>query len=121
MGLLMFPWIVRSLPPSKGHEKSVFISFGFLNRAMRLPDQEYRDIPFSMIKKAEAILSKEYELAFGPTANSYNYHNVSSHLLKIREEGLFTDYSAYAFGRSYGDLGRIYIPGTLKFDRNIKY
>ena len=83
---------------------------------MRLPDEEYAEIPVSMIEKAEQLLSSQYELAFGPTANSYNYHIVSSHLREIRREGLFTDYSAYAFEGCYGDLRRSYIAGTRTFD-----
>ena len=73
-----------------------------------------------MVEKAEQILSSHYELAFGPTANSYNYHIVSSHLREIRQEGLFTDYSAYAFEGSYGDLRRSYIPGTRKSNIDIE-
>ena len=80
MGLFLFPIIVRCLPSSKGHEKSVFIAFGFLNRAVRLPDDEYQNINEDYIDSALNILEEHYEKAYGVTANTYNFHVISAHL-----------------------------------------
>ena len=64
----MFPVIVRHLEHGKGKEKSVFLAFGFLNRAMRMPDEEYNEIPEDCIDDALNILNEKYDQAYGETA-----------------------------------------------------
>ena len=117
LGLFAFPLIVRCLPKSKGNEKSVFMAFGFLNRAMRMPEEEYRGIPEAFLLEAMEILNGAYEAAYGRTANSYNYHIVASHLMDIRDKmnGPLTKYTAYPFEGSYGELRRAFMAGTRKF------
>ena len=114
MGLFLFPIVVRCLPVEKGHEKSVFISFGFLNRAMRLPEEEYEFVEESVIDDVTNILNDNYEKAYGQTAGSYNYHMVSAHLKEIRAQGPLTQYSAYPFEGSYSELRRSFSAGTRK-------
>ena len=118
MGLFAFPLIVRCIPQHKGHEKSVFISFGFLNRAMRLPEDEYQGIDQEMIDTAFNILEEHHEKAFGQTANTYNFHIISAHLKEIRAHGPLTTYTAYPFEGSYAELRRSFIPGTRKCSRH---
>ena len=111
--MFAFHILVSCMGRDKIHEKSVMLSFAFLSRAMRLPDAEYQYIPESMIDRASQILSEHHELAFGPTAGSYNYHIVGSHLKFIRDQiGSFTEHNAYVFESSYGDIRRSFIPGT---------
>ena len=86
--------ILRSLGPDRPHEKSVFLAYAFLSRAMRLPDVEYQAIPEEMIQEGESILNEHYPRAYGDTAGSYNFHIVSSHLQEIRRQGPMTDYNA---------------------------
>lgn len=114
MGLFLFPIIVRCLPSTKGHEKSVFIAFGFLNRAICLPDNEYRNINVDDIDSALNILEEHYEKAFGQTANMYNFHIISAHLKELRAHYPLTQHSAYVFEGSYADLRRSFVPGTRK-------
>lgn len=116
MGLFLFPLLVQSLGQGYGHEKSVFLSFAFLNRAVRLPDDEYALIPAEMFDEAVNILNEHYEEAFGSTAGSYNYHIVTSHLRELREfaEGPLTNYSAYPFEGMYADMRNTFIEGTRK-------
>lgn len=114
MGLFMFPVLVKCLGPQYGHEKSVFLSFGFLNRAVRMPDEEYNNIPEDMFLDAVNILNEHYEEAYGPTAGSYTFHIVGSHLREIREHGPMTKYSAYPFESMYGDMRRCFVEGTRK-------
>ena len=62
VGIYLFPIIVRCLPASgKGHEKSVFLAFSYLNRCMRLPEEEYQHVAEDMIDEALNILSDSYE------------------------------------------------------------
>ena len=114
MSLLLFPAILKCLGPDKRHEKSVFMSYSFLSRAMRMPDNEYMEIPEEMIDAATDILNRHYEAAFGPTAGTYNAHIVSSHLKQIREAGPFTNHNAYPFEGMYSDMRRSFVPGTRK-------
>ena len=114
MGLLLFPVIARHLEASKRHEKAVFLSFGFLNCAMRLPDQEYHCVPVGQIDDAIGILNESYEKAFGVTAQTYNFHIVASHLKELREQGPLTRYTAYPFEGSYAELRRSFQVGTRK-------
>lgn len=114
MGLFMFPAIVKCLGNGFGHEKSVFLSFGFLNRAVRMPDEEYENIPLDMFNDAVNILNDNYENAYGATAGSYNYHIVASHLRELREHGPLTRYSAYPFEGMYAQMRKCYVEGTRK-------
>lgn len=117
MGLLMFPVIVNVLGPGYGSEKSVFLSFGFMNRAVRMPDEEYKNIEEDMFVDAENILNEHYEKAFGQTAGSYNYHISSSHLRELRRHGPLTEYTAYPFEGMYAEMRKCYAPGTRKFKK----
>ena len=112
MSLFLFPLIVRALPHDKNHEKSVFLSFSFLSRAMRLPDAEYAAIPQEMIVEAESILNHHYPRAYGDTAGTYNFHIVASHLQEIRKQGPLTEFNAYPFEGLYAELRRSFVPGT---------
>ena len=112
MGLFMFPVLVKCLGEAYRHEKSVFLSFGFLNRAVRMPDEEYEQIPESMFDDAVNILNANYEEAYGPTSGTYNYHIVASHLKELREFGPLTKYSAYPFEGMYAELRRSFVEGT---------
>ena len=114
MSLFMFPMILRSLGNTRGHEKSVFLAFSFLSRAMRLPDKEYTRIPLEMLEEAESILNNHYPKAYGDTAGSYNFHIVGSHLREIRKQGPLTEYNAYPFEGVYSELRRSFVPGTRK-------
>ena len=114
MGLFLFPILVRCLPSSKEHEKSVFISFGFLNRAVRLPDDEYQNINEDLIDCALNILEEHYEKAYGVTANTYNFHVISAHLKELRAPYPLTQHTAYVFEGSYAELRRSFVPGTRK-------
>ena len=96
----MFPAILRNLGHDKGHEKSVFTAFGYLNRAMRLPEDEFLNIPEDHIDDALNILNEHYEQAYGRTANTYNYHIISAHLKEIRGQGPLTKFTAYPFESS---------------------
>ena len=87
VGLILFPILVRCLPADKGHEKSVFLSFCYLNRCMRLPDVEYLSVPQDPIDEAMNILNDHYEKEFGVTACRYNFHIVSAHLKELHEHG----------------------------------
>ena len=114
--MFSFHILVSCMGREKNHEKSVMLSFAFVSRAMRLPEAEYRVIPEEMINRASEILREAHEQAFGPTAGSYNYHIVSSHLQFIRQQiGPFTEHNAYVFESSYGDIRRSFMPGTRKF------
>ena len=104
--------ILRSLGANRSHEKSVFLSYSFLSRAMRLPDEEYGAIPEEMIVEAESILNEHYTAAYGETAGSYNFHIVGSHLREIRRQGPMTQYTAYPFEGLYAELRRSFVPGT---------
>ena len=112
--MFMFPSIIRSLPSDRPHEKSVFLSFSFLSKAMRLPDEEYVNIPEVMVEEAESILNAHYPRAYGDTAGSYNFHIVGSHLREIRAHGPLTEYNAYPFEGLYAELRRSFVPGTSK-------
>lgn len=114
MGLFLFPTIVKVLGVGYSHEKSVFLSFGFLNRAVRMPDNEYENLDPEMFDDAENILNEHYEKAYGTTAGSYNYHIVGSHLKELRFHGPLTNYTAYPFEGMYAELRKCYIPGTRK-------
>ena len=114
MSLFMFPLIIRSLPNEKRHEKSVFLAFSFLSRAVRLPDVKYRRIPEAMLEKAESILNNHYPKAYGDTAGSYNFHIVASHLREIRKQGPMTEFNAYPVEGLYSELRRSFVPGTSK-------
>ena len=113
MSLLMFPAILKCLP-DKPHEKSVFLSYCFLSRAMRLPDNEFRFIEEDMIDSVLDILNQHYEAAYGVTAGTYNAHIVSSHLKELRQFGSFTENNAYPFEGLYADMRRSFSPGTRK-------
>ena len=115
-----FHIIVSCLEEQKRAEKSTILAFAFLARAMRLPDDEFEQIPETMLDRASEILMIKHEEAFGATAGTYNFHIVSCHLKFIRESiGCFTDVNAYDFESSYGDIRRSFIPGTRKYKINI--
>ena len=115
LSMFTFHLLVSCMGREKTHEKSVILSFAFLSRAMRLPTEEYQNIPENMIDRASQILSEHHELAFGQTAGSYNYHIVGSHLKFIRNQiGSFTEHNAYVYESSYGDICRTFMPGTRK-------
>ena len=115
--MILFPALVKSLPRECDSEKAVFLSFGFLNRAVRLPDDEYAKVEEEMITDAVNILNTHYEKAYGATACSYNFHIVGSHLPEIREQGgPMTEYSAYPFEGLYAEMRACFSPGTRKFD-----
>ena len=90
----------------------MFLSYAFLSRAMRMPDEEYGGIPEGMVEEAESILNYHYPKAYGETAGSYNFHIVGSHLQEIRKQGPLTDYNAYPFEGLYAELRRSFVPGT---------
>ena len=48
------------------------MAFTFLNRAVRLPDQEYVMIDQDMLTMAEEIIDDLYNICFGDTACTYN-------------------------------------------------
>ena len=82
---------------------------------MRMPDEEYNEIPEDCIDDALNILNEKYDQAYGETANSYNYHIVCSHLKEIREvQGPLTNFTAYPFESSYSELRRSFQVGTRK-------
>lgn len=110
-----FPIVVEVLELQKFREKSVFLSFGFLARAFRLPDAEYEELKEDDIREATNILADSYEAAYGITACNYNYHHVTAHLLKYRKKGPFTDFSAYQYEGTYAGVRRSFCPGTRKF------
>ena len=113
--MFAFHILIACLEPSKKYENPLILAFAFLSRAMRLPTAEYEAIPDEIIERASIILSECHEKAFGPTAGTYNYHIVGSHLKFIREQiGPFTDMNAYIFESSYGDMRRSYMVGTRK-------
>ena len=112
--MYLFPMIVRALGPLKIHEQSVFLSYAFLSRCMRMPDDEFEVIPDAMITKATDILNHHYIAAYGETAATYNFHIVGSHLQEIRQHGPFTRYNAYPFEGLYAELRRSFVPGTSK-------
>ena len=115
LSMYAFPILIGCLGAEKSNEKSVLLSFAFLSRAMRLPEEEYQKIPAEMIDRASNILLECHEKAFGPTAGTYNYHIVGCHLPFIREQlGSFSKISAYCFESSYGDMRRNFMPGTRK-------
>ena len=112
--LFFFPIAVKCLEIEKFCEKAVFISFSFLSRAFRLPDDEFSQVPELELQEAVNILVHNYEGAFGLTACNYNYHHVTSHLKKYREKGPFTEFSAYAFEGTYAMVRRSFTPGTRR-------
>ena len=116
VGTFLFPLLVRCLGQDKPHEKSIFISLGYLSRAMRLPDEEYNAIDRDIIADASNIFNEHYAAAFGPTAGSYNFHLFGSHLEEIREflGGPFTASNAYPFEAQYAEMRRSYTSGTRK-------
>jgi len=115
VGLYLFPIIVRCLPASgKGHEKSVFLAFSYLNRCMRLPEEEYQHVAEDMIDEALNILSDSYEKAYGLTACTYNYHLVTAHFKHLRAHGPLTTHTAYPYESSYAEVRRSFVAGTRK-------
>ena len=113
--MFAFHVMMACMEPGKNHERSILLSFAFLARAMRLPDNEYNYVLQSSIDKAGDILNESHERAFGQTAGTYNYHIVGCHLDFLRQNlGSFTDTNAYMFESSYGDLRRNFMPGTRK-------
>ena len=116
VGMFMFPVLIRHLESSKGHEKSVFLAFSYMNRAVRMPQEEYSEIPEDSFNDALNILNENYDQAYGETANSYNFHIVSAHLKEIREQqGPLTNFTAYPFESSYAELRRSFQVATRKF------
>lgn len=114
MSLFLFHHIIHCLEPAKHHEKLVFLSFSFLSRSMRLPEEEYECVPEAMVDRAVLILNNHYEAAYGITAGTYNYHIVASHLKEIREAGPLTCNNAYPFESTYSEVRRCFQPGTRK-------
>ena len=113
-GLFHLPIILPCLPREKNGEKSIYMAFTFLNRAVRLPDQEYVMIDQDMLTMAEEIIDDLYKICFGDTACTYNFHHTVTHLRHIRDKlgGPLTKLSAYPFEGSYSDMRRSFIPGT---------
>ena len=85
-----------------------------MNRVVRLPENEYQHIGRELFKDAENILNHNYEKVYGPTAGTYNFHIVGSHLDEIREHGTLTTYSAYPFEGMYAEMRQCFTPGTRK-------
>ena len=104
--MMLFPALVKSLPRGQYEaESAVFLSFGFLNRAVRQPENEYQLVQEEMFTDATNILNENYEKAFGATACSQNFHLVGSHLREIWEEcGPMMNYSAYPFEGLYAEI-----------------
>ena len=115
MTMFLFPLILECLEIEKFREKSVFLSYAFLVRAFRLPDEEFELVSQNNIDEAVNILVHSYEGAFGQTACTYNYHHVVSHLSKYREKGPFTEFSAYGYEGTYATVRRSFCPGTRKY------
>ena len=113
--MFAFPVIAKCLEPAKLKEKKIFIAFGFLSRAYRLPEDEYEFVPRRILDTATDYINDNYTHAFGETAGSYNYHIVSAHLPEIRDlQGPFTCHNAYPFEGSYAEMRKSFIPGTRK-------
>ena len=94
------------------------MSFCFLSRCMRLPEEEYELVKDDMIDEALNILNDHYDKAYGLTANTYNFHIISAHMKQLREHGPLTKYTAYPFESSYSELRRSFVPGTRKLKKN---
>lgn len=114
--------IAKCLQPEKVREKKIFIAYGFLSRAYRLPEDEYEFVPHEMLQTATEFINDNYAEAYGETAGSYNFHFVSAHLPEIREkQGPFTEHNAYPFEGSYAEMRKSFIPGTRKSTYIQKY
>ena len=112
--MYLFPIVLECLELEKFREKSVFLAFGFIARAFRLPDAEFALVKKEDLDEAVNILVVNFEGAFGLTAGNYNYHHVVSHLQKYREKGPFTETSAYGYEGTYATVRRSFCPGTRK-------
>ena len=118
--LFHFPIVLHCLEEEKQNEILVFLSYAFLSRAVRLPEEEYQMVPPDMLQLAIDILVPNYTEAYGVTAGTYNSHHVFAHLLEIREElGPLTQHTSYPFEGTYAELRRSFQAGTPNVSKQI--
>jgi len=112
--MAFFPCILKSLGEGKSEEKKLITAYAFLCRAVRLPENEFEQVPNEMLEEAVAIMTTSFFKCFDETSGTYNAHIVLCHLQFIRQNWDFNKHSAYAFEALYAEMRNSFVPGTCK-------
>ena len=109
--VIFFPLITKCL---EGHDKEVRVweLLAFMIRACLLPEEEYLSVSENSIKYCQKHFYHLYEQLYGPRNCTYSIHVMSTHLLKIRALGPFTETSAFRFESFYAELRKSFHPGS---------
>lgn len=110
--LFFFPIIVQCIEPG-AKERRLWLLLAFMIRSCIVPEHEFANINRAEIQNACKNFYILYEKLFSSKNCTYSIHTMASHLLLMRLQGPFTEYSAFLFEDFYGHVRNSFTPGTV--------
>ena len=117
--IFFFPIVIKCIEPEYPEEIKLWYYFAFMIRSCVLPNSEFRTLPDRIVSNACDNFYRLFQKLYGKKNCSYSVHVVPSHLLQIRGTQPLTYRSAFKFESFYGEMRKMYVPGTTSTTKQI--